>query len=146
MLFRSINFFINLFPSHDRAEYSNVIVSRHIGVKLNLLDEVEAEALIRSEEVDKKIDSLYINEDGSPRFYLMEERDGKLENIKKLIEQLIIACDCRIIVIDPIHDLFAGLSLADQEESSAWLKITIKAYDVCFICINHIRKSQGGVS
>lgn len=129
----------------DRSEYSNVIVSRHIGVKLNLLDDLEAEALINSPEVDSKIDTLYLNEDGSPRFYLMEERDGKLENIKKLIEQLIIACDCRIIVIDPIQDLFAGLSLSDQEEFSAWLKVTIKAYDVCFICINHIRKSQGAV-
>lgn len=128
----------------DRSEYSNVLVSRHIGVKLNLLDEIEAEALISSPEVDKKIDNLYISEEGTPRFYLMEERDGKLENIKKLIEQLIIACDCRIIVIDPVQDLFAGLSLSDQEDFSAWLKVTIKAYDVCFICINHIRKSQGG--
>ena len=128
----------------DRSEYSNVIVSRHIGVKLNLLDDLEAEALINSEEIDAKIDHLYLNEDKSPRFYLMEERDGQLENIKKLIEQLIIACDCRIIVIDPIQDLFAGLSLSDQESFSAWLKVTIKAYDVCFICINHIRKSQGG--
>ena len=128
----------------DRSEYSNVLVSRHIGVKLNLLDDIEAEALINSPEVDSKIDNLYINEDGSPRFYLMEERDGKLDNIKKLIEQLIIACSCKIIVIDPVQDLFAGLSLSDQEEFSAWLKVTIKAYDVCFICINHIRKSQGG--
>lgn len=128
----------------DRSEYSNVIVSRHIGTKLNLLDDIEAEALIRSEHIDKEIDHLFLNEDGSPRFYLMEERDGKLDNIKKLIEQLIIACGCKIIVIDPIQDLFAGLSLSDQEEFSAWLKITIKAYDVCFICINHIRKSQGG--
>ena len=128
----------------DRSEYSNVLVSRHIGVKLNLLDDLEAEALITSEEVDTKIDHLYHNDDGTPRFYLMEERDGKLENIKKLIEQLIIACNCKIIVIDPIQDLFAGLSIGEQEEFSAWLKITIKAYDVCFICINHIRKSQGG--
>ena len=40
----------------DRSEYSNVLVSRHIGVKLNLLDDLEAEALITSEEVDTKID------------------------------------------------------------------------------------------
>ena len=128
----------------DRTEYSNVLVSRHIGVKLNLLDDIEAEDLILSEEVDAQIDHLYIDETGAPRFYLMEERDGKLENIKKLIEQLIISCSCKIIVIDPVQDLFAGLSLTDQEEFSAWLKVTIKAYDVCFICINHIRKSQGG--
>lgn len=128
----------------DRSEYSNVISSRHISTKLNLLDDDEAIALLMQEDIDKKLDELFLNEDGSPRFYLMEERDGKLENIKKLIKQLIIACDCKIIVIDPIQDLFAGLSIGEQEEFSAWLKVTIKAYDVCFLCINHIRKSQGG--
>ena len=128
----------------DRGEYSNVLVSRHLKTKLNLLSDIEAEYLLLSEDADKAMDDLYTKEDGSPRFYLMEERDGKLENIKKLIEKMIIACDCKVIIIDPIQDLFAGLSIADQEEFSAWLKITIKAYDVCFICINHIRKSQGG--
>lgn len=128
----------------DRSEYSNVIASRHLGVKLNLLDDLEAEEfLLRPENIEKR-KLLWSRPDGSPRFYMMEERDGKLENIKKLIEQLIIACGCRIIVIDPIQDLFAGLSISEQEEFSAWLKITIKAYDVCFVCINHIRKSQGG--
>lgn len=128
----------------DSGEYSNVLVSRHLSVKLNLLNDTEAEDLLLTEEVDKQMDDLFLKEDGTPRFYLMEERDGKLENIKKLIEKLIIACGCKIIVIDPVQDLFAGLSLGEQEEFSSWLKITIKAYDVCFICINHIRKSQGG--
>lgn len=128
----------------DRSEYSNVIASRHMGVKLNLLEDEEALSLLELPENVAARHNLWFKEDGSPRFYMMEERDGKLDNIKKLIEQLIIACGCKIIVIDPIQDLFAGLSISDQEEFSAWLKITIKAYDVCFVCINHIRKSQGG--
>lgn len=128
----------------DRSEYSNVIASRHMGVKLNLLEDEEALSLLQLPENVAARHNLWFKEDGSPRFYMMEERDGKLDNIKKLIEQLIIACGCKIIVIDPIQDLFAGLSISDQEEFSAWLKITIKAYDVCFVCINHIRKSQGG--
>lgn len=128
----------------DRYEYSNVIASRHHGVKLNLMEEYEAEHFLMLPENVEKRKTLWISEEGSPRFYLMEERDGKLDNIKKLIEQLIIACDCRIIVLDPIQDLFAGLSIAEQEEFSAWIKIMMKAYQICFVCINHIRKSQGG--
>ena len=128
----------------DRHEYSNVLASRHHGIKLNLLDEYEAEAFLTTEENILKRKDLWVKEDGSPRFYLMEERDGKLDSIKKLIEQLIIACDCRIIVLDPIQDLFAGLSIAEQEEFSGWLKIMMKAYNICFVCVNHIRKTQGG--
>lgn len=130
----------------DRSEYANVIASKHLQTKLNLLHDDEAEQLLLRDDVQDKLDNLFTKEDGSPRFYLMEERDGKLENIKKLIERMIISCDCKIIVIDPIQDLFAGLSIGEQEEFSAWLKVTIKAYGVCFICINHIRKSQGGAT
>lgn len=130
----------------DRSEYSNVLASRHLGVKLNLLEDEEAISFLMLPENVEKRKNLWVNEEGSPRFFMMEERDGKLANIKKLIEQLIISCGCKIIVIDPIQDLFAGLSISDQEEFSAWLKITIKAYGVCFVCINHIRKpSNGGV-
>lgn len=128
----------------DRSEYANVIASKHLQIKLNLLHDDEAEQLLLREDTQERLDDLFTKEDGSPRFYLMEERDGKLENIKKLIEKMIISCDCKIIVIDPIQDLFAGLSIGEQEEFSAWLKVTIKAYGVCFICINHIRKAQGG--
>lgn len=128
----------------DQHEYSNVLASRHLNVKLNLLDEDEATALINLPENTEKCMKLWLNDDKSPRFYLMEERDGKLENIKKLIEQLIIACDCKIVVLDPIQDLFSGLSVSEQEEFSAWIKVTMKAYRVCFICINHIRKPNNG--
>lgn len=128
----------------DRSEYANVIASKHLKTKLNLLHDDEAEQFLLREDTQEKLKDLFTKEDGSPRFYLMEERDGKLENIKKLIEKMIISCGCKIIVIDPIQDLFAGLSINEQEEFSAWLKVTIKAYGVCFVCINHIRKAQGG--
>lgn len=128
----------------DDQEYSNVLASRHHGVKFNLLEEYEAEAFLTDEVNVAKRKELWIREDGSPRFYLMIERDGKLDSIKSLIEQLIIACDCRIVLLDPIQDLFSGLSLSQQEEFSSWIKIMMKAYSVCFVCVNHIRKTQGG--
>lgn len=128
----------------DDQEYSNVLASRHHGVKFNLLEEYEAEAFLTDEANVAKREQLWRREDGSPRFYLMIERDGKLDSIKSLIEQLIIACDCRIVLLDPIQDLFSGLSLSQQEEFSSWIKIMMKAYSVCFVCVNHIRKTQGG--
>ena len=68
--------------------------------------------------------------------------DGKISRIKELIEELIISCGCKIIIIDPIQDLFEGLALADQEDFVKWLKIITKAYGVIFVCINHIRKQD----
>lgn len=124
-----------------RKEFSKLLASRHLNKKLALLDSLERQALLEG-TVDHNRD-LYYNTDGSVRFYFMEELDGDIKRIKELIEQLIISCDCKIIVIDPLQDLFAGLANEDQEEFLGWLKIMVKRYEIIFVCINHIRKQDG---
>lgn len=124
-----------------RKEFSKLLASRHLNKKLALLDPLERQALLES-TVDHNRE-LYYSSDGSPRFYFMEELDGDINRIKVLIEQLISACDCKIIVIDPLQDLFAGLSNEDQEEFLGWLKLIVKRYEIIIVCINHIRKQDG---
>lgn len=127
----------------NQQQYAKVLASRHLGKKLALYrTKEEALDYLNEKEQVVKLNNLFIKEDGSPRFYFLEEMDGKISRIKELIEELIISCGCKIIIIDPIQDLFEGLALADQEDFVKWLKIISKAYSVIFVCINHIRKQD----
>lgn len=124
-----------------RKEFSKLLASRHLNKKLALLQDEEARGVLQeSIEYNKE---LYFNEDGTPRFYFMEELDGNIERIKELIELLIVSCGCKIIVIDPLQDLFAGLDNKDEEAFLGWLKVIVKRYEIIIVCINHIRKQDG---
>lgn len=124
-----------------RKEFSKLLASRHLNKKLALLDDLERQVLL--EETKDHNRELYFDDNGDVRFYFMEELDGDIKRIKELIELLIISCDCKIIVIDPLQDLFAGLGNDEQEEFLGWLKIMVKRYEIIFVCINHIRKQDG---
>ena len=123
------------------GQYANALFSRHVHKKLSLLSQEEAKEYLESEEAIRKGEELFKNEDGSDRFYLVEDRSSKLNVMQDLIEQLIIGCNCKVIVLDPLQDLFAGLSLEQQEMHMAWQKVIVKLYGVCIININHTRKA-----
>ena len=123
------------------GQYANALLSRHLGNKLNLMRPEELQEYLITDEVMQKSDELFKSQEGIDRFYLIEDRSSKLESAKKLIEQLIIGCNCKVIVLDPLQDLLAGCSLDEQSLFMSWQKITIKLYGVVFVNICHTRKS-----
>lgn len=123
------------------GQYANALLSRHMSNKLNLLPNEELKEFLKHEETIDKANELFKLEDATDRFYLIEDRSSNLDTAKKLIEQLIIGCDCKVIILDPLQDLFAGCSIEEQSLFMAWQKITIKLYNVVFINICHTRKS-----
>lgn len=125
--------------STDR-EFSKLLSSRHLNRKLASMDQSSSEEFLNSQKDFNR--ELFINEDGSPRFYFMEELDGDVSRIQELILTMILQCNCKVIVIDPLQDLFAGLSNEDQEIFLGWLKMIIKRYDLIIVCVNHIRKQD----
>jgi RecA-family ATPase len=82
--------------------------------------------------------------DGTDRFYLIEDRDGGLESMKAKIEELIIACGCQLIILDPLQDILDGMTNEEQAVFLKWMKGMLKSHDVTFINVNHVRKSGGG--
>lgn len=129
----------------DTGQYGTKLLSRHVGRKIDLIeDDEEKMAFLDSPTVLAAEHHLYFKEDGTPRFYLVEERDGGLDSLKALIENLIIACGCQLIVLDPLQDILDGLSNEDQALFMKWMKGMLKSHDVTFITVNHVRKSQGG--
>lgn len=125
--------------STDR-EFSKLLSSRHLNRKLTGMDQASSEEFLNSHKDFNR--ELFFTEDGDPRFYFMEELDGNVARIQELILTMILQCNCKVIVIDPLQDLFAGLSNEDQEVFLGWLKMIIKRYDLIIVCVNHIRKQD----
>lgn len=127
----------------DAGQYGEVLLSRHLKKKLALIDgfDNKLEYLATPEVVEKSNDLMY-NTDGTARFFLLDNRDGSIEEIQNTIEELVVTCGCKIIVLDPLQDILDGLSNEDQSLYMKWSKGFIKSHGVSFIYINHMRKSE----
>lgn len=130
----------------DDAQYAEVMLSRHIEKKLALMPDDQKKDFIRTDGFKKASDELFKNEDGSDRFFLVDDRDGSVEDLQNAIEQLIIGANCKVIVIDVLQDVLDGLSNEEQAVFMKWAKSMIKSHGVLFIFINHKRKSTAGES
>ena len=130
----------------DSGQYGETLLGRHLSRKLSLIQDDEAKKdLLESDKVRNKANELFYNEDGQHRFYLLDNRDGTIEEIQDTVEELVVSCGCRIIVLDPLQDILDGLSNEDQALFMKWSKGIIKSHNVTLIFINHVRKSASGV-
>lgn len=130
----------------DCAEYGIKMASRHIGQKLELIEDMQYKIdLMNTPEFEAAVMELTYNEDGSHRWHLLDERDGGLDDLKEKVMELIISCDCKVIILDPLQDILDGMSNEEQAVFMRWQKGLVKSHKVTFININHVRKSgQGG--
>lgn len=126
----------------NAGQYQMALLSRHIGQKLALIeDPKEAVAFVRQPHIIEKRKELRENEYGEERYVLLDERSGSLESVKEQILKLIKKYSCKLLVIDPINDLFEGASLEEQTSFIKFLKGVIKdgvsIFNVC-----HLTKSK----
>lgn len=126
------------------GQYGVKLLSRHISNKIELLTTDDAMLLLDNEDVKKKEHELFNDEDGNPRFYLVDDRNGDVEDIQSAIENLIISCGCKVIVCDPIHDVIGSLPLDEQENFMSWQKGMVKSHDCSFYNVCHTRKTSSG--
>lgn len=126
----------------DAGAYAQAILSRHVGKKISLLDSVQDKLdFLTSDEIDAKMDELFKVGD-EDRWMLIDERDGELSVIQDKIEELIISCGCKVIILDPVSDLLDGVDISEQAVFMKWMKSMVKTYDVSFLLIAHIRKGS----
>lgn len=129
----------------NAGQYGLSMLSRTIKYKINnIADPKEKEKFLEQDWVKAKEKELFYREDGSHRFYLVDDRDGSIEDLKAVVEQLVIACDCKVIVLDPIQDILDGLTNEEQAVFLKWQKGLVKSHNMTFININHVRKSGNG--
>lgn len=126
------------------GEYAENLLSREMGVKLtNIYDRDTRISTYASDNVKEAAQKLFIREDGSPAFHLVDD-NGDYENIQGKIEEMIISLGVRVVLIDPTSDLFAGMALADVELHMAWQKKIVKQYNCLLINVVHLRKTGQG--
>lgn len=129
----------------DCAQYGTKLLSRHVGTKLDLIEDDGYKIdLLNTEQMQQLSDQLFFNDDGSNRWHLVDDRDGSLDNLKELVMSLIISCDCKVIILDPLQDILDGLSNEEQAVFMKWMKGMVKSHDVTFVNVNHVRKSATG--
>lgn len=129
----------------DAGQYGIKLMSRHIGRKIELIESTQEKLdLMNSDFFLQKEHELFFDEAGSSRFNLVDERDGGVESLKLCVEQLIVQCGCKVVVLDPLQDVIDHMSNEEQSMFLKWMKGCVKTYNVTFININHVRKSGGG--
>jgi KaiC/GvpD/RAD55 family RecA-like ATPase len=129
----------------DAGQYGEVLLSRHLSRKLSLIANIDDKlALLRSDTIKARSDELMMTADGNSRFYLLDNRDGTIEEIQSTIEELVVACGAKVIVLDPLQDVLDGLSNDEQAVFMKWAKGFIKSHGVLFVFINHMRKTPSG--
>lgn len=118
------------------------MLSREVGYKINLIkDPQEAINFVNQPHVVAAREHLCRTEEGDERFVILDDREGSLDHVRKQIERLIKKHGCRLIVIDPINDLFDAASWEEQSAFIKWMKIIVKQ-GVTFSCVCHVRKGN----
>ncbi len=126
------------------GQYGIKLISRHIGKKLELMPNQDALELLESDYVKEKEHELFNLPDGTPRFYLVDDRDGDVEDIQSAIENLIVGAGCKVILLDPIHDIISALPNEEQDNFTSWQKGMVKSHGVTFLNVCHTRKTSSG--
>lgn len=130
------------------GQYALDIASLHLGTNLSWLahqtndyGENSLKQYLSRKDVKESLDSLMYRDDGSPRYHIIDERDGDISKLEKQMERQYRQYGCKIFVIDVLTDLLRGSSEGKQEDHMRWQKSFVKN-GVTLINVLHTRKPQ----
>lgn len=126
------------------AQYGELMLSMHCRKKIGKMQPADKVAFLESDYAVQKQQELFFKPDGTHRWHVLDERDGSIEALQAKILELIIACDCQIIVIDTVSDVLDGTPMDVQQAFTKWIKQVLNKYAVAIILICHQRKSASG--
>lgn len=125
----------------SEGEYGVNLLSAYSEVKMNLFETVDERlGFIEREDIIDLQQELFYDADGNPRFYIL---DAEAETLQERVEYLIVSLECKIIIIDPIQDVFDMLGEDEQAKFMGWMKGWMKK-GITFVNVNHSRKSGQG--
>lgn len=125
----------------EAGEFGENLLSHHMGKKIALIANTEERiAFVGSHEAEEAAFNLFNRKDGSGRLFLLDDR-GDFHKLQEKMEELVITCECKIICVDVISDVFAGKSIEEIDKWMAWSKQFVKRHNVILFHISHVRKS-----
>lgn len=124
----------------EAAEFGENLLSYQMGKKIAMInDQEEKIKFVGSKEAEETAYNLFNFPDGTPRLYLLDDR-GDYSKLQEKIEEVVISCGVKVVVIDVISDIFAGMSIEQIDLWMAWEKKFVKQYNCILIQVAHTRK------
>ena len=122
------------------AELTLDLYSYHLGQNLTWFEEgADALEYLHREDVKVLCDDMMIDEYGEPRFWIIDDRDGTVEVLKKQIERAVKQNNSKLVILDILTDVLRSLPLDEQENFLMWEK-QMKKEGVVFLNLLHTRK------
>ena len=128
--------------SLERTKEELTIDLLSIHLKKNLMwftDGHDAVDYLNQPEVQALKNNLLYNEQGESRFFIIDEREGDTEILKRQMEKSGKMNNSKLMVIDPLTDFLRALGTEVQENFMMWEKLQ-KKNGFVFINILHTRK------
>lgn len=144
LLFNSVYKVGAVSMEQSSAQYGELMLSMHCKRKIGKMMPVEKLEYLRSDYVMQKQRELFFTEDGSHRWHILDERDESIEGLQAKIMELIVACECRCIVLDTLSDILDSTSVEVQQGFTKWLKSVMNKHGTIFLLICHQRKAASG--
>lgn len=125
------------------GEYTAGIVGNFIENNLSWIPQEEIDAYFADEKNNSIIDEFLYKSDGSPRFYVLDDRgDFSISALEKKLEQMIKKFGCTIIIIDPLSDILRTSEMSVQENHLNFQSALIKSTGVTIVNVLHTRKDS----
>lgn len=144
LLFNSVYKVGAVSMEQSSAQYGELMLSMHCKRKIGKMMPEEKLEYLRSDYVMEKQRELFYTEDGSHRWHILDERDESIEGLQAKIMELIVACECKVVVLDTLSDILDSTSIEVQQGFTKWLKSVMNKHGTIFLLICHQRKAGSG--
>lgn len=123
------------------ARYALDMISIHLGENfMKTMTREEVKEYLHQPETMARYNDLWLNEDGTDRWAIIDERDGDIKQMERQMEMLIKKFGCRILVVDVLSDILRGSSSDYQEDHMKFQKSLVKS-GVTIVNVLHTNKS-----
>ena len=122
------------------AELTLDLYSYHLGQNLTWFEEgADALEYLHREDVKELCNNMMVDEYGEPRFWIIDDREGTVDVLKKQIERAVKQNNSKLVILDILTDVLRSLPLDEQEQFMMWEK-QMKKEGVVFLNLLHTRK------
>ena len=132
--------------SIERTKEELLIDMFSIHLKQNLTwfeDGMTAVDYLNRPDITEMCEDFIMDENGEPSMYVIDERRGDAEALKRQIERAVKQYDSKLVVIDVLTDILRSLPLDAQDDWLLWEK-QMKKEGIVFINVCHTRKDSAG--
>ena len=128
--------------SIERTKEELLIDMFSIHLKQNLTwfsDGHEAVDYLNQPEIAELCEDFIMDEFGEPSMFVIDERRGNVDALKKQIERAVKQYNSKLVIIDVLTDVLRSLPLNEQDDFMLWEK-QMKKEGVVFLNLLHTRK------